>query len=211
MCWRSCRAGRPRRCARRTRRGGIEIESRGGHAAAEDSRPARGGRRDKLMRLIEALEDLDDVDAVHANFDVDAEILERVPAHSGTSRAGVVSGAYHGGDGGGTRNVHFTNPGVRQMDVRHGRDPAARDVTAALDAPTPWTAGARLGALAAPLVARRLGLEHGLGATGGGPAARPTVRSRAPPERALVESPRDVEADHLDRLDRAHRPGERGE
>ena len=32
----------------------------------------------KLMRLIEALEDLDDVDAVHANFDVDAEILERV-------------------------------------------------------------------------------------------------------------------------------------
>jgi transcriptional/translational regulatory protein YebC/TACO1 len=32
----------------------------------------------KLMRLIDGLEDLDDVDAVHANFDVDAEILERV-------------------------------------------------------------------------------------------------------------------------------------
>jgi YebC/PmpR family DNA-binding regulatory protein len=32
----------------------------------------------KLMRLIDALEDNDDVDAVHANFDVDAEILERV-------------------------------------------------------------------------------------------------------------------------------------
>jgi transcriptional/translational regulatory protein YebC/TACO1 len=32
----------------------------------------------KLMRLIDALEDLDDVDEVHANFDVDAEILERV-------------------------------------------------------------------------------------------------------------------------------------
>ncbi len=32
----------------------------------------------KLMKLIDALEDLDDVDAVHANFDVDAEILERV-------------------------------------------------------------------------------------------------------------------------------------
>jgi YebC/PmpR family DNA-binding regulatory protein len=32
----------------------------------------------KLMRLIEGLEDLDDVDAVHANFDVDAEVLERV-------------------------------------------------------------------------------------------------------------------------------------
>jgi YebC/PmpR family DNA-binding regulatory protein len=32
----------------------------------------------KLMRLIDALDDLDDVDAVHANFEVDAEILERV-------------------------------------------------------------------------------------------------------------------------------------
>jgi YebC/PmpR family DNA-binding regulatory protein len=32
----------------------------------------------KLLKLIDALEDNDDVDAVHANFDVDAEILERV-------------------------------------------------------------------------------------------------------------------------------------
>jgi YebC/PmpR family DNA-binding regulatory protein len=32
----------------------------------------------KLMRLIDALEEQDDVDAVHANFDVDAEVLERV-------------------------------------------------------------------------------------------------------------------------------------
>ena len=32
----------------------------------------------KLFRLIDALEDNDDVDAVHANFDVDAEIMERV-------------------------------------------------------------------------------------------------------------------------------------
>jgi YebC/PmpR family DNA-binding regulatory protein len=32
----------------------------------------------KLMRLIDTLEELDDTDAVHANFDVDAEILERV-------------------------------------------------------------------------------------------------------------------------------------
>jgi YebC/PmpR family DNA-binding regulatory protein len=34
----------------------------------------------KLMRLIEQLEDDDDVAAVHANFDVDAEVLERVAA-----------------------------------------------------------------------------------------------------------------------------------
>jgi YebC/PmpR family DNA-binding regulatory protein len=32
----------------------------------------------KLIRLIYALEDQDDVDAVHANFDVDADVLERV-------------------------------------------------------------------------------------------------------------------------------------
>ena len=36
----------------------------------------------KLMKLIDALEDNDDVDAVHANFDVDAEVLERVMAAS---------------------------------------------------------------------------------------------------------------------------------
>jgi YebC/PmpR family DNA-binding regulatory protein len=32
----------------------------------------------KLIRLIDALEDQDDVDTVHANFDVDADVLERV-------------------------------------------------------------------------------------------------------------------------------------
>jgi two-component SAPR family response regulator len=32
----------------------------------------------RLMRLIDALEEQDDVDAVHANFDVPADVLERV-------------------------------------------------------------------------------------------------------------------------------------
>ena len=32
----------------------------------------------KLLRLIDAFEDLDDVDEVHANYDVDAEVMERV-------------------------------------------------------------------------------------------------------------------------------------
>jgi len=32
----------------------------------------------KLMKLIDALEDLDDTDTVYANFDVDADVLERV-------------------------------------------------------------------------------------------------------------------------------------
>ena len=40
--------------------------------------PLDEGQAGKLMRLIEALEDLDDVDAVHANFDIPAEVLERV-------------------------------------------------------------------------------------------------------------------------------------
>jgi transcriptional/translational regulatory protein YebC/TACO1 len=34
----------------------------------------------KLMRLVEQLEDDDDVAAVHANYDVDAAVLERVAA-----------------------------------------------------------------------------------------------------------------------------------
>ncbi|MDQ3722650.1 MAG: YebC/PmpR family DNA-binding transcriptional regulator [Actinomycetota bacterium] len=40
--------------------------------------PVAEGDAAKLMRLIDALEDNDDVDAVHANFDIDAEVLERV-------------------------------------------------------------------------------------------------------------------------------------
>jgi YebC/PmpR family DNA-binding regulatory protein len=32
----------------------------------------------KILRLIDALEDNDDVDSVHANFDIDADVLERV-------------------------------------------------------------------------------------------------------------------------------------
>ena len=31
-----------------------------------------------LLRLLDALEDNDDVSAVHANFDVDAELLEKL-------------------------------------------------------------------------------------------------------------------------------------
>jgi YebC/PmpR family DNA-binding regulatory protein len=38
------------------------------------------GQVGSLVRLIEALEDQDDVNAVHANFDVDADVLERVAA-----------------------------------------------------------------------------------------------------------------------------------
>ena len=40
--------------------------------------PSTRTTRAELMRLIDALEDNDDVDDVHANFDVDAAVLERV-------------------------------------------------------------------------------------------------------------------------------------
>ena len=36
----------------------------------------------KLMRLIDALDDNDDVGEVHANFDADSEVLERVAAEA---------------------------------------------------------------------------------------------------------------------------------
>jgi YebC/PmpR family DNA-binding regulatory protein len=42
--------------------------------------PVEEDRVATLMRLIEGLEDSDDVQAVHANFDVDSEVLERVAA-----------------------------------------------------------------------------------------------------------------------------------
>jgi len=38
------------------------------------------GQVRSLMRLLEELEEHDDVNAVHANFDVDASVLERVAA-----------------------------------------------------------------------------------------------------------------------------------
>ena len=75
----TCRAGGPGRRARGAGRGGHRGGERRGRAAAQV--PRRRSTRTappKLLRLIDALEDHDDVDAVHANFDVDAEVLERV-------------------------------------------------------------------------------------------------------------------------------------
>src|SRR5215218_791450 len=57
---------------------GIEIETAEITQQPKTRVPLEEDGAVKLMRLIDALEDNDDVDAVHANFDVDAEILERV-------------------------------------------------------------------------------------------------------------------------------------
>ena len=59
---------------------GIEIES--AELTMEPKNVVEVGERDAtaVMRLMEALDDHDDVEAVHANFDIPAEILEEIAA-----------------------------------------------------------------------------------------------------------------------------------
>ncbi len=73
------RAHRLRRRARRAR-GGRESRSRTPRSptCASSLVPVEEDAAGKLMRLIDLLEELDDVSAVHANFDVSADVLERV-------------------------------------------------------------------------------------------------------------------------------------
>jgi YebC/PmpR family DNA-binding regulatory protein len=57
---------------------GVEMESTELGYRASSLVPVDEKQAGTLMHLIELLEDLDDVDAVHANFDVPADVLERV-------------------------------------------------------------------------------------------------------------------------------------
>ena len=57
---------------------GIELESAEVGQHPKTRVPIDEETATKLMRLVEALEDNDDVNEVHANFDVDAAVLERV-------------------------------------------------------------------------------------------------------------------------------------
>ncbi len=57
---------------------GIEIQSAELAYRASSLVPVEEDGAAKLMRLIDLLEELDDVSAVHANFDVSADVLERV-------------------------------------------------------------------------------------------------------------------------------------
>jgi YebC/PmpR family DNA-binding regulatory protein len=59
---------------------GVEIDSAELVQRPTTRTPVEEERVGALMRLIDALEEHDDVQAVHANFDVDAEVLERVAA-----------------------------------------------------------------------------------------------------------------------------------
>ncbi len=58
--------------------GGVEMDSAEMSYRPSSVVPIDEAQAGKLMRLIEALEDNDDVSAVHANFDVSADVLERV-------------------------------------------------------------------------------------------------------------------------------------
>lgn len=57
---------------------GVEMESADLAYRPSILVPIDEGQAGRLVRLIDALEELDDVDAVHTNFDVPAEVLERV-------------------------------------------------------------------------------------------------------------------------------------
>jgi YebC/PmpR family DNA-binding regulatory protein len=61
---------------------GIEIENAEVTQRPKVLVPVDEDTAAKLLRLIDALEDNDDVDAVHTNFDVDAEVLERLMSAS---------------------------------------------------------------------------------------------------------------------------------
>ncbi|HEY2142573.1 MAG TPA: YebC/PmpR family DNA-binding transcriptional regulator [Solirubrobacteraceae bacterium] len=57
---------------------GVESESAEMAYRPSSVVPIDEGQARKLMGLVDTLEELDDVDAVHANFDVPADVLERV-------------------------------------------------------------------------------------------------------------------------------------
>ena len=57
---------------------GVEFESAEMSFRPSSLVPVEEAQAGRLMRLIELLEENDDVGAVHANFDVPAEVLERV-------------------------------------------------------------------------------------------------------------------------------------
>jgi YebC/PmpR family DNA-binding regulatory protein len=57
---------------------GVEIESADVTQRPQVRVPVQEADAAKLMRLIDALEESDDVGSVHANYDVSAEVLERI-------------------------------------------------------------------------------------------------------------------------------------
>ena len=67
-----------RPCARRSRAPGSRSSPPSSSMEPKNTVEVEEGDAPALLRLIDALEDHDDVDAVHANFDIPEEIIERV-------------------------------------------------------------------------------------------------------------------------------------
>ena len=59
-------------------RAGVEVESADLSQRPKSRVPVSEADAGRLMKLIDSLEESDDVSAVHANFDVDANVLERI-------------------------------------------------------------------------------------------------------------------------------------
>jgi YebC/PmpR family DNA-binding regulatory protein len=57
---------------------GVDVENADIAQRPKSRVPVDEGEAGKLMRLIDSLEESDDVTAVHANYDVDASVLERI-------------------------------------------------------------------------------------------------------------------------------------
>ncbi len=57
---------------------GVELESADVSQRPKVRVPVEEADAARLMKLIDALEDSDDIGSVHANFDVDADVLERI-------------------------------------------------------------------------------------------------------------------------------------
>jgi transcriptional/translational regulatory protein YebC/TACO1 len=57
---------------------GVEFESADVTQRPKSRVPLDEADAAKLLKLIDALEESDDVGAVHANFDVEASVLERI-------------------------------------------------------------------------------------------------------------------------------------
>ncbi len=57
---------------------GISVESADVTQRPKSRVPLSDDDAAKLMKLIDALEESDDIGAVHANYDVDSDVLERI-------------------------------------------------------------------------------------------------------------------------------------
>lgn len=61
---------------------GIEVESADVTQLPSNTVPVDESKARQLLRLVEALDELDDVQAVHANFDIEDDVLEKVLAEA---------------------------------------------------------------------------------------------------------------------------------